>query len=108
MKAEAARFDEHLERITTREQALRHLDKVLNQETSFNPSSFDAEIHEDPESITDIVIFFRSDDGEYARTEDRYSLFLNRYNITEGTIPSYKLKIDHWSGIPCIRVRISE
>lgn len=108
MGIEAQRFDEHLERIVTREQAVRHLSKVLEVGDSFNPSSHEAEIHEDPELSTDVVIFFRSDDGEYATTQEPYSLFLNRYNLADGTIPPYKFKNDEWNEVPCLRIRVTE
>ncbi|MEN9920359.1 MAG: hypothetical protein RL538_252 [Candidatus Parcubacteria bacterium] len=109
MGIEAQRFDEHLERIITREQAVRHLSKTLEVGDSFNPSSLEAEIHEDPELSTDVVIFFRSDDGKYATTQEPYSLFLSRYNLADGTIPDYKFRIEEWSpGIPCLKVRITE
>jgi hypothetical protein len=108
MGAESAkRFDAELLRITTREQAMKHLDKVLNDETSFNPSSFPAEIVEDPSNL-DVVVFFRTDDGELASAKDPYNLFLNRYNIADGSIPSYKFKIDEWNSVPCLRVRVAE
>ncbi len=108
MGIEVGRFDEHLERITTREQAVRHLGKILELGGSFNPSSHEAEVHESPDSLTDLVIFFRADNGELATTQDAYTLFLNRYNLADGTIPSYKFKVDTWNGTPCLRVRIAE
>ena len=108
MGIETDRFDRHLERITTREQAIRHLEKILELGGSFNPSSQEAEVHESPDSLTDLVIFFRSDNEELATTDGPYTLFLNRYNLADGTIPSYKFKVDTWNGTPCLRVRIAE
>jgi hypothetical protein len=102
------RFDERLERITTREQALRHLTKILEPGQSFNPSSFEAEIYEDPEKGSDIVIFFRTDNEEFATTSDPYTVFLNRYNLAVGTIPAEKFTIDDWNGAPYLRVTVFE
>ena len=107
MKA-TERFDEHLERITTREQVVRHLSKILEVGDVFNPSSEEAEIHEIPDSLTDLAIFFRTDTDEFATTNEPYTLFLNRYNLADGTIPPYKFKIDEWNGLPCLKVRIAE
>ncbi len=104
----APRFDEHLNRITTREQAIDHLEEVLHLGNSYNPSAFKAEVYEHPEEITDAFIFFRSDDKNFSTTEDPYKIFLDRYNLANGTIPAYKFKLDTWNTFPCIRIRITE
>jgi hypothetical protein len=108
MSEVAPTFDRNLDRITTREQAFRHLSKVLEVNGSFNPSTEEAEIHDIPGSLTDLAVFFRSDSGEFATTEEPYTLFLNRYNLENGTIPSHKFKINDWNGIPCLKVSILE
>jgi hypothetical protein len=95
-------------RIFSREQAARHLHQVLEVDGPYNQTSFEAEIEEVPDSLTDLMIFFRTDSGEYATTPDPYSLFLARYNLENGTIPPHKFKHDQWQGLPCVRVRIAE
>lgn len=95
-------------RIISREQAARHLSKVLEVGGSYNQTNFEAEIEEVPDSLTDLMIFFRTDSGDLASTTDAYSLFLARYNLENATIPPHKFKHDKWQGLPCVRVRIAE
>ncbi len=97
-----------LNRIITREQAVRHFKQVLEVGGPYNQTQFEAEIEEVPDSITDLAIFFRSDSGDFATTTEPYTKFCNQYNIGNGTIPSYKFKIDSWNGLPCLKVRTAE
>jgi hypothetical protein len=91
----------------------RNGDPVVSEEgkiekNSYNPSITPPEIEEDPNIDTDLLIFFRTDSDTLASSTEQYQIFLNQYNIGNGTIPSEKLRVDEWSGIPCIRVRTLE
>lgn len=108
MGIELERFDEHLERITTREQAERHLRRILEVDGAYNQSMYAPEIELDPSIPTDITIQFRTDDNTVAETAQPYSLFLDRYELENDRIPRYKFQIATLLGRPCLRVRISE
>ena len=110
-------------RIISRHEAMLHFfdlfkldrngDSLINEEdkiekSSYNPSRVAPEIAEDPYIDTDLLIFFRADGDTLASTVEKYQVFLNQYNIGNGTIPSEKLQIDEWNGIPCIRVSMLE
>jgi hypothetical protein len=78
------------------------------EKSPYNPSSVSPEIVEDPYVDTDLLIFFRADGDTLASTKEKYQVFLSQYNIANASIPSEKLKIDEWNGIPCVRVRMLE
>jgi hypothetical protein len=95
-------------RILSREDAVEHFEELLSAGSSYNESMYPADIVPAKDALTDVLIFFRSDSGEYATTSTPYTIFLNRYNIANGRIPSYKFKYDVWNDVPCLRVSITE